>query len=361
MIRACIILPPKEFYGPGEAGGIALDVRSLLTRNEFVIGRRPHLQPFNKAQFIPIDSVSHRFFRRFHYIHKIIKVIKNIKPDYVEIHNKPNIARVLKQKLPSAHIGLVFHNDPCSMRQSKTPDERIQLSKSVHVVAKSLWIKDRYLSGIKTHPPVTVIPNAIDFFALPAPVLKEPIILFVGRLTPDKGIDSLVQVCKKLLPRFSHWRLVIIGADRFDLNAGHSSFSQELINKLNGFPVTWLGLQPYEDVMKWMMRASICVVPSRRSEPFGRTALEAMACKSALLTTYAGALPSIAGDAALYTDPNDITDFTRQLKCLMESPDLRKHLILKAEERSKKYDTNIVREQRITDIVSCCQGSLSDH
>ena len=54
-----------------------------------------------------------------------------------------------------------------------------------------------------------------------------------------------------------------------------------------------------------MARAAIVVVPSRWPEPFGLTALEAMACGAALLCSPRGGLPEAAGDAAQTIDPDD--------------------------------------------------------
>ena len=54
-----------------------------------------------------------------------------------------------------------------------------------------------------------------------------------------------------------------------------------------------------------MARAAIVVVPSRWQEPFGLTALEALACGAALICSRRGGLPEIGGDVAVYADPDD--------------------------------------------------------
>ena len=66
-----------------------------------------------------------------------------------------------------------------------------------------------------------------------------------------------------------------------------------------------LGYRPHADVLAAMARAAIVVVPSRWQEPFGLTALEAMACGAALVCSPRGGLPEVGGDAALYADPDD--------------------------------------------------------
>ena len=65
-----------------------------------------------------------------------------------------------------------------------------------------------------------------------------------------------------------------------------------------------------------MSRAAIVVVPSRWPEPFGLTALEALACGAALAYAPRGGLPEIAGPAAIPINPDDIPAFAETLIAL---------------------------------------------
>ncbi len=66
------------------------------------------------------------------------------------------------------------------------------------------------------------------------------------------------------------------------------------------------GYQPHGAVRcERMGRAAIAVVPSRWPEPFGLTALEAMAHGAALVCSRRGGLPEVAGDCALYAEPDE--------------------------------------------------------
>ena len=53
-----------------------------------------------------------------------------------------------------------------------------------------------------------------------------------------------------------------------------------------------------------MTRAAIVIVPSRWNEPFGLTALEALACGAPLIVSPRGGLPEVAGEAAVYANPD---------------------------------------------------------
>lgn len=70
---------------------------------------------------------------------------------------------------------------------------------------------------------------------------------------------------------------------------------------------------------------------------FGLPILEAMACGTPVITSNVSSMPEVGGNAALYVDPNSTEDIQETLKDLMEDEDLRKQLIKKGFEQSKKF------------------------
>jgi glycosyltransferase involved in cell wall biosynthesis len=97
----------------------------------------------------------------------------------------------------------------------------------------------------------------------------------------------------------------MIGADRFGPDSPETPFLRALRPAAAAAGVTLAGYRPHADVLAAMARAAVVAVPSRWQEPFGLTALEALACGAALVCSRRGGLPEIAGDAALYADPDD--------------------------------------------------------
>ena len=65
-----------------------------------------------------------------------------------------------------------------------------------------------------------------------------------------------------------------------------------------------------------MARAAIVVVPSRWQEPFGLVALEALASGAALICADRGGLREVAGDAAVYVDPDDPAALAAAIRAL---------------------------------------------
>ena len=78
--------------------------------------------------------------------------------------------------------------------------------------------------------------------------------------------------------------------------------------------------------MALLASAEIAAVPSMWEEPFGRAAVEAMAQGAALIASRRGALPEIAGDAALYVEPGDVAGFAATLRGLAQDVELRRRL-----------------------------------
>jgi UDP-glucose:(glucosyl)LPS alpha-1,2-glucosyltransferase len=121
----------------------------------------------------------------------------------------------------------------------------------------------------------------------------------------DKGADAFVRACAATLPALSGWRAEMIGADRFWANSTTTPFQKELQPVAQAAGIALRGYLPHAQLMQAMARASIVIVPSRWPEPFGLTALEAMASGAALICSPRGGLPEVAGEAALYAEPDE--------------------------------------------------------
>jgi glycosyltransferase involved in cell wall biosynthesis len=98
------------------------------------------------------------------------------------------------------------------------------------------------------------------------------------------------------------------------------------------------GYVPHAEVLVAMARASIVVVPSRWAEPFGLTALEALASGAALVCSGRGGLPEVAGDAAVYADPDAPGELEAAIVALASDPARRARLAQEGLARAKLFD-----------------------
>lgn len=118
---------------------------------------------------------------------------------------------------------------------------------------------------------------------------KFKLILFVGRIQPLKGIDTLLYALKILIDQAFRINvcLWVLGDDNLNGGAKELKRLQKLQTFLNLDPfVRFLGKKRYEQLPAFYNAADLVVMPSKY-ESFGMIALEAMACGVPVITTNA--------------------------------------------------------------------------
>ncbi len=197
-------------------------------------------------------------------------------------------------------------------------------------------------------------PTASIWPSCRAPRPREQLILFAGRVVPDKGPDMFVAACREALPQLPGWRAEIIGADRFSETSPATAFVRRVRKAADEAGVTMAGYLDHPLVLEANARASIAVVPSRWPEPFGLTALEALASGAALITSGRGGLREVAGDAALYVDPDNPASIADAILRLARDPSLREALGAAGRERARQFDVPVAAAR----LARCGGGPL---
>jgi UDP-glucose:(glucosyl)LPS alpha-1,2-glucosyltransferase len=345
------VLPPREGFGPGRAGAIGLLARRHVATPGFrtvIIGGPQPGPVFPDVAFEPVQpsllwpgNINLRFAQA------ASRMLRRMSPALIEVHNRPEIALRLARRLPHVPVTLLLHNDPQSMRAARTPAERaILLRRMALVMTSSGYLRDRLLDGLEAPPgSVAVQPNCIDLAELPEPRPRERLILFAGRVVPDKGPDMFVAACSRALPQLLGWRAEIIGADRFSETSPSTAFVRSVRKAAVDAGVTMVGYLDHPLVLEANARASIAVVPSRWPEPFGLTALEALASGAALITSGRGGLREVAGDAAVYVDPDSPASIADAILRLAKDASLREALGAAGRERARQFDVSVAAER----------------
>jgi glycosyltransferase involved in cell wall biosynthesis len=142
-----------------------------------------------------------------------------------------------------------------------------------------------------------------------------PHLLYAGRLSPEKGIDILLELWPRIRQHFPDARLWVLGA------SGDAAYQRRLRPLLHQPGIHALGHQP--DTRPWLQAADAVIVPSRR-EAWGMTAFEALCAGTPLLATRVGGLPALCRGAphAYLCHPADPTTFLARLPMAIapESP-----------------------------------------
>ena len=75
---------------------------------------------------------------------------KNNKSNLIEIHNRPNYLKNLISKLNDRSYVIYFHNDPLTMKGSKSiSDRKFLLKHCFRIIFNSHWSKRRFLEGFQ--------------------------------------------------------------------------------------------------------------------------------------------------------------------------------------------------------------------
>ena len=135
---------------------------------------------------------------------------------------------------------------------------------------------------------VATVHNGIRLDAFPVSSDKEDFQPFSGRLAPEKGPDTAIEVARR-----AGRRLVIAGM----VEPQHEGFFEQRIKPhLDNGQVEFVGLLSQPDLVPYLQKAAAVLFLGRWHEPFGLSAVEAQACGTPLIATRLGALPEIIVD-----------------------------------------------------------------
>jgi glycosyltransferase involved in cell wall biosynthesis len=157
------------------------------------------------------------------------------------------------------------------------------------VTAVSDAVRDRLVeSGVAVDD---VIPSPIQVRSPRPPLTDPPVVLFAGRLVPEKGADVLLRAFARVHGELPGARLTIVG------DGPRRSALTALRHDLALDEVVEISPQMPRDALERVAdRAWVQVVPSVWDEPFGLSAAEAMMRGSAVIATGTGGLPNVVGE-----------------------------------------------------------------
>jgi glycosyltransferase involved in cell wall biosynthesis len=304
------LLPYPEHFGPAHAGAIALKVRDEARASQFAsaiqVYGRPIKLPFTDVFYQGLKPVWRRLLGRNRGLaERLRRELRGRDDVLIELHNRPLLVGFLRLRGWRGPLVLHLHNDPQSMRGAKTVRQRARLlERTAAIVCVSGWVRARFLEGLGAgHEQVHVVRNAIPL--PPAPSAKEPLILFVGRLVPEKGVLELVRALERVLPGHAGWRAELIGPTRFGRAGEVTRYQQDVLAACEtlGPAVRHIDFLPNDVVLERFAAAAVVVVPSRWPEPLSRTALEGLAHGCAVIASARGGLPEVVEGRGLLVEP----------------------------------------------------------
>lgn len=184
----------------------------------------------------------------------------------------------------------------------------------------------------------------------------EKMLLFVGRIEPLKGIDTLIKAIAQMrksdvMSTCPHY-LYIIGGDPNGEVIDEESEIHRLKRLCHDLGVDdliiFMGKKDQDTLPYYYSAAEIVVMPSNY-ESFGMVALEAMACATPVVATQVGGLQHLVQDGVTgfivpHNDPDALEEKLTRLIC---QPDLCKEMALNAVQYARSYSWEMITPQII--------------
>jgi len=206
-------------------------------------------------------------------------------------------------------------------------------------IALTEFARQKFIQGGLPAEKIVVKPHFIS----PDPGVgsgKGGYALYVGRLSLEKGLDTLLAAWEKLGGKIP---LKIIGD-------GH--LRDQVAVAVNQLPhVEWLGRKPIHEVYDLMGEAKMLIFPSKWYETFGRVVIEAFAKGTPVIAANIGAIAELvdSGRTGLHFAPNDPEDLAIKVETILANPTLLSQMRQEARaEFEAKYTAQQNYQQMMT-------------
>lgn len=391
---------PLAVLGGKDTGGMNVYVRELT---RFLGRRGVHVDVFTRSQDEHVPSVSHDlgyFNRVVHlpagpevympkdqvagYIDEFAEGVlafvekKAVQYDLIHAHYWMSGAAgsILKSKWRVPMVQMFHTLGAMKQRIGRSNEERegdyrlegerkvIEAVDRVIAATESEQSQLEMLYGLDQQK-ITIIPPGVNtnhFYPIPEDEAKEAIgidpkdrvALFVGRIEPLKGVDTLIRamaiVKERCLTFVCPDYLVIIGGDP-EVDEEQMTIEmlrlQELCQSLGlDEMVLFLGKRDQNTLPYYYSAANVVVVPSHY-ESFGMVALEAMACGTPVIASWVGGLATLIkdGETGYFVPSRNAEALAEKLRLLFTDEALREKLGSQAAAYAQEFSWDKVTDQ----------------
>lgn len=165
-------------------------------------------------------------------------------------------------------------------------------------------------------------------------VQKEKTILFIGRLEERKNVRRIIEAFEKLKKNYQiPHALVLVGKRGY----GYEAIEKQINESPWKRDIQELGYVSLEEKQDLLKRASVFVFPSLY-EGFGLPILEAQAAGTPVVTSSTSSLPEVAGEGALYVNPENTEDIAEKLYSTISLEEThREDLVMKGYQNLERF------------------------
>jgi len=175
-------------------------------------------------------------------------------------------------------------------------------------------------------------------------------LLYVGRSDPYKNMAGLIRILARVRAAAGAEVTLTVAGSRDPRYPEASDLASELGVE---DAVRWTGYLSDEDLCKLYREADVLVHPSRY-EGFGLQVVEAMASGLPVVCSNAGALPEVAGDAAIRHDPDDEDGFVESILRVLGDAELGRKMSEEGIRQASQFTWNGTAGQTLRIYESMC-------
>jgi glycosyltransferase involved in cell wall biosynthesis len=292
-----------------------------------------------------------------------ILALRRARPDIVQAEVEPWSVAALQCALAAPAARLViftWENLEPALRRTSRAIERFVLRRAALVIAGSEAARRRIMRRGVGRDRIAVLPQlGVDpdryakrdrDVARARLGLTAPVIGYIGRLVPEKGVDVLVEAMAPL-----DARLLVVGngASRGALEARVSSWPRD--------KARFVGAVTDTDVPEYLAALDALVLPSRTTttwaEQFGHVLIEAMAAGVPVIGSSSGAIPEVVGDAGVIVPEGDAVALRGALERVLADPAHRARLCERGWDRVQTRYTHAVVARELASLYRRLVGA----
>ena len=334
-----------------------LDVTVVAPSRFFELGRwmqaeRP-ADPEYRLEVLPVALPLVRGQRHLYFYPRgLVRLMRSVRPDIVDLWEEPYSAVstqvVLARRAVARHAPLVMNPSQQAVKRQPPPfrwGERLVVNDTRYVVGRSRESIEVFeAKGYRG--PSAVIGHGIELGFLgprdKAESRRElglthegPVVAIVGRLVPDKAVDVLLEA----VARMPGVGALVVG------QGPEEGALRAQAERLGIADRVWFhGPLPIERVGVAFTAADVVAMPSRH-EPWGRVAIEAMACEVPLVVG-GGHLPALVGEHARVVRPDDVAGLEAALREAIDEPEpARGERLARAREHAATFSWKALAER----------------
>ncbi|MCF8566048.1 glycosyltransferase family 4 protein [Alicyclobacillus tolerans] len=288
------------------------------------------------------------------YRDKVLHLLQDLRPEVVQIDNRPDFVFAVKRLLPKSKIVLNLHSTTFLGPQNISP----VLARKALSIADVVVVNSRYLKRLieQKHRMATASWNVrviypgveLDRFdkshagknlstgASRAPNPRSPFhILYVGRVIRQKGVDVLVDAIRQLHGRKIPVELTVVGKTP----PWERNYAKKIRASAKNLPIRFKGFVSPQKLPQSYWQADVLVCPSQWREAFGLVNVEALAAGLPVIASRLGGIREIVDDTCGILVPSyrSARSFANAIEQLQSNPGLHEKLKQGAKKRAAEF------------------------